>query len=315
MIFAYQSFNASVSSTHDLNSLNGQRFTVMTHNHLATQDEDPRALVFPTVKSNPSTPVLGPPNLVPTEPTGAMSKGKVTNDAFFGMMQQKVLQIPQTVYRELGGMPNVLAFGELDSANDDVAMMTDVAGPEVGSSGQMKKACQNFSVFSHDQSNVNHLGDGEGWFAIEYLSYVVVFVHVPNAIATKKDPVVKFYQNIQSQIQQHPKGGIIDVVIGDTNQPSPNFTPNCLSQALQQNFQDAHGGATINPMDTFGVEVSGTNAKGTQKYDVAVFNTKTVKAGGVSYWTQRAPFGSASSVGAVTDHMGLAVKVEKLISK
>jgi hypothetical protein len=361
-IFSYQSFNANTAKMHDLASLTAQNLTVDTHNHWAKSTR-PTALIYPTLhdedfeeEGNPGKlpanrhrlPVEGPANLVGTEPPDSLSKTSVSTAGFYEMMKQKVLQNRQGVFREMRKMPHVTAFGELDGAHSDFADMNEfVVGRMTGASTN-KQACQNFSVYCSTGFNVECVGSGEGWYAIRYLGYVVVFVHVPNRLmksaakkpakqgpikgvaaqhqvkpapakpygkpvasssSTTRDGLVKFYKNICDTILKNG-GGVIDVVMGDTNQSSGGVTPDVVGEATSMPFQNAHGGDAINPVDGYDVSVGGTNSTGTRMYDVAVYNTATVKMKKICYWSQLAPIGDGSTVAAVTDHMGLAIEVE-----
>lgn len=363
-IFSYQSFNAGSSKTHDLKSLTAQGFTVETHDHLAASTERNR-LIYPALHDqnfNPNDypggrlpadrhafPVQGPAALVGMAPVGTVSTANVSTANFFEMMKQKVLQNQQAVYRQMKSMPQVTAFGELDGAHQDFSTMNEYVASDLSGATNVKAACQNFSVYCSNGANVKCVGTGEGWYAIRYLQYTVVFVHVPNrlmkskkapaaaaakpgvlkgagaqhqvkpppptpyakpgpVVETTEDRLVKFYKDIADTILKNG-GGIIDVVMGDTNQSSGGVTPNVVSQGTNQTFKNAHEG-DISPIDGYNVSVAGTNSKGTKMYDVAVYNANTVKLKKICYWSQLTPFGDGGQVAAVTDHMGLAIEVE-----
>lgn len=365
-IFSYQSFNAGNGKIHDLKSLTAQGFTVEAHDHLAASTASNR-LVYPTLHDSHfnaadypngllpadrhAPPVQGPAALVGTAPIGTISQANVSTANFFDMMKQKVLQNRQAVYREMRDMPHVTAFGELDGAHQDFRTMNEYVVSDFSGATSLLKACQNFSVYCSNSIPAKCVGSGEGWYAIRYLNYVVVFVHVPNklmkskkapaakpakagpikgvgaqqqvkppaptpytkpapaaVVETTEDRLVKFYKEIADTILKNG-GGIIDVVMGDTNQSSGGVTPNVVSQATNQPFKNAHDG-DISPIDGYNVSVSGTNSKGTKMYDVAVYNANTVKLKKICYWSQLSPFGDSGKVAAVTDHMGLAIEVE-----
>lgn len=132
---------------------------------------------------------------------------------------------------------------------------------------------------------------------------------------TTEDRLVKFYQDIASAILLNG-GGPIDLVMGDTNQSSGGVTPKVLKKATNLPFENAHVDKTIKAIDVYKEDkeagVKGTNAKGDQMYDVAVYNSATVKMKKICYWSQLAPMLDGSVVAAVTDHMGLAIEVEKI---
>ena len=136
----------------------------------------------------------------------------------------------------------------------------------------------------------------------------MVLVHVPNAIAKQASACQIFYATIQNQCLQ-TGAGVIDVIMGDTNQSSADFTQKVVSTTLKTNFVNAHSGANIEPYDTYQRSFKGTNATGTKKYDIAVYNADTVQLKNVIYLTQF--IATESGAAAVTDHMGIGVHVEK----
>ncbi|NYE60056.1 hypothetical protein FHW58_001208 [Duganella sp. 1224] len=349
-IFSYQSFNAGNSKVHDLNSLTAQALTVEAHDHLAAATA-PSRLVFPTlpdqaIPNGPPAerhklPVQGPAHLVAPAPQGTIAKGFATT-TFFDMMKHKVLQNRQALFRQMQGMPDVTAFGELDGGHADFSRMNEYVVSKMAGATSNDKACNNFTVYCANGANADCVGQGEGWYAIRYLGYVVVFVHVPNKLMkspkppkqgavrgvaaqrqtvaaakpyarpaggqSTEDRLVKFYQDIASTIIRNG-GGTIDLIMGDTNQSSGGVTPRVVSKATGLTFNNAHAGAIV-PIDSYNVSVGGTNAKGDKLYDVAVYNAATVKVSKVCYWSQLAPFNNGSAVAAVTDHMGLAIQIE-----
>lgn len=294
-------------------------------------------------------PVQGPANLVATAPEGTISDD-TNHQVFFEMMKSKVLQNRQAVYREMKDMPHVTAFGELDSKAPQSKIMEQYVVGSMKDASINDSACQSFSVYCSNGLKADCVGQGEGWYAIRYLGLTVVFVHVPNRLmrskktssknqaaqgpvkgvaaqhkvkapATKpyttpangettEDRLVKFYQAIADAILQKG-GGPIDLIMGDTNQSSGGVTPKVLGKATGLPFENAHVGK-IKPIDAYNVGVGGTNAKGDKMYDVAVYNSDTVKMKKIRYWSQLAPWENGSSVAAVTDHMGLAIEVEKI---
>lgn len=294
-------------------------------------------------------PVKGPPRLVATvekdlkddEKQTKMWKG-VGQDEFLKMMEQKILQNQQAVHREMRAMPDVIAFGELDGGHADFAHMPRFAGTLIGSTAPSIKACHSFTVYANNQPNVELAGDGNGWYAIRYLGIVVVFVHVPNDFAggmstaakKKKTPtvhsggitksytthrskrtevtdLVAFYLRIKNEIARVGKGQI-DVIMGDTNQSRLNFTDEVVSIALGKTFKNASSRTLFSPADTYETFAKGTNSGQDKMFDVVVYNEATVTVDKLCYVTQQAPFRGNGQVAAVTDHMGVAVKIEKV---
>ncbi len=173
------------------------------------------------------------------------------------------------------------------------------------------KACQNFSIYKGGALPAKVLGAGEGWSAVESAGLVVVFVHVPNAIAKDRSQTIQFYEGIQTKLN----GRVMDIVMGDTNQGSAGFTPDCVSAALGTGgirFVDAHPGKQITPIDSFQLTMAGTNSMLDKRYDVAVYNTRTVRIMKCDYFTQHVNSSATRTSKAVTDHMGIVIQVESL---
>jgi hypothetical protein len=351
-VFSYQSFNAGNSTVHNLNSLTAQQYTKLAHNH-AAKSSTPSRLLFPTLaeesvkgqgEDRHKLPVQGPANLVAPAPVGTIAAGFGTA-MFFDMMKHKVLQNRQALYRQMNRMPDVTAFGELNGGHADFNTLNEYVVGKMSGATSNSRACNNFTVYCANSAKAECVGQGEGWYAIRYLGYVVVFVHVPNKVfknppvpktgpvrgvgaqnhaakaankpyarpaagQSNEDRLVKFIQEIASAILQRC-GATIDLIMGDTNQPAIGMTYESASKATGFTFKDAHTGA-IAPIDSHDIKVRGTNAKVDKMYDVAVYNADTVKMKKVCYWSQLAPFNNGSSVAAVTDHMGLAIQIEKI---
>lgn len=309
-IIAYQSLNSNSSSEHGIGASNSQYFTRMTHNQLSS---NPSAwmLSLPTAPGiSPDVPVYGPAHLISSAPTGFMNKGQHDNSSLLNMVEGKARQIYQNMYRAFGGC-DLLVYGELDSSHSDWSSMQNNAGALLHTSSP-SKACNCFSVHSTNGSDNHILAEGVGWLAVLCYNIVVVFVHVPNAIAKNKGELVKFYQNIGFTLH-HGGAASIDVIMGDTNQPSSNFTANAVTAALGVNFADAHPSNTIEPYDSYQRSFGGTNSTATQKYDVAVYNTFSVKKAEVVYLSQTSPTNSNNNIftAAITDHMGIGLNIEK----
>lgn len=373
-IFFYQSFEASSAPVHDLKSVTAQTHTRTAHKTWSgLQQQTKRTLVYPVLDDDKLTgnrhaePVSGPPQLVATVAKDPADDDKQANlwegvgtREFLTMMQQKILQNQQVVNRQMQAMPDVTAFGELDGAHADFSDMSRFAGNRVGVTGA-GMACHSFTVYANNQRNVELAGSGDGWYAIRYLGFVVVFVHVPNDIAdgmsakaaaaaraqsqakskpkptvvsggvqknraTKKTPKARriggrdtadladFYLRIQSEIHRHGKGPI-DIIMGDTNQKTSGLTADVVSKALGKTFSNAYSGKQFSPGDTHDTFVKGTNSVGTKMFDVVVYNPATVKVEQLCYVTQQAPFRGTGQVAAVTDHMGVAVRFEKVTAQ
>ncbi|WP_249383908.1 hypothetical protein [Chitinivorax sp. B] len=313
-VFAYQSLNSNASIDHGVGASKSQYFTRVTHDHSAKISSGGWMLSLP-INPNlaPDIPLYGPAQLLPTAAQGYMNKGQHDDITFRDMVQRKALQTHQNLIRAFGTGFNLLVYGELDSGHSDWASMQQSAGRLLRvSSAEM--ACNSFSVHADNQRGMHrYLGEGQGWIAVESYGVVAVFVHVPNAIATSDNKTIDFYAAINKKILQAGAGGI-DIIMGDTNQASNGFTPKVVTSALGQSFEDAHPQSTIQPYDSYQRDFQGTNSTGTKKYDVAVYNRQTVKVKEMIYLTQFTPVSSQSSymTAAVTDHMGVAVRVEKV---
>jgi hypothetical protein len=332
-VIAYQSLNSNASTEHNLDATTSQHFLRQAQRTLSSlYPEGSGALKYPTNPDiDPHEAIQGPAQLLPVagssfmdveEPNKKRKRAQTDDetDAAYnearlrtlGMVEGKSRQIYQQTYREFGEQCDLVVFGELDSDHPDWRSLTASSGKRVHVSS-FPKACNCFSLHSSGASlKVQPLADGEGWCAARCNGVLAVFVHVPNSLATKKDEAVKFYNTIRSKLLVTDGGGVIDVVMGDTNQPSEMFSPGVISKGLAGDFKDGHGSGTITASDTWsqgGVTHKGTNSVDNKKFDVAVYNTATVAKISVRYITQLSFSGGKAA--AYTDHMGILVKVEK----
>lgn len=310
-VIAYQSLNSNSSSTHSTTASNSQFFTRMTQNRYG-QNQAPSFLDHPIAQDN-STPsnvaIQGPANLISPAPSGFMGKGNHTDSQFQSMVMDKSRQTHQVLIRELGTC-DLLVYGELDGSSSDWQSMSQSTGTWIGGSS-MSKACNCFSAYAHNSNGVTKLAENTGWVAFECTNVVIVFVHVPNAIASSKSSAHNFYRGIAYSLFQLNKR--IDVIMGDTNQPSEHFTATVVSSALSPSFAYATPTGAISPSDMFDVQMNGTNSTASKKYDVAIYNTQTVNVGKAIYLSQCTPTShqNSSFSAAVTDHMGIGLKVTK----
>ncbi|GAB2899388.1 hypothetical protein ACCI51_16090 [Microbulbifer echini] len=309
--FAYQSINSSASTNHGVGASNSQHFTRVTHNHQAA-NQDSWHLVMPTADSvEPHVPIYGPAQLVAQAPRGHMARGQHSNSQFLSMIEGKARQTHQHLYRSFGKPCDLLVYGEMNGSNSEWSTMQQHAGGLVGarSTGM---ACNSFSVHAANTLQHQILNSGMGWIAIKTGNVNAVFVHVPNRIARNEGEATLFYQNINNFLLQQGHGGI-DLVMGDTNQGSTRFTPTVLSQATGNDFLDAHSGNEVTPSDAYQRSFSGTNSTASKKYDVAVYNTATIKTINVDYISQSTAVSvnGTNMAAAVTDHMGIFIDITK----
>lgn len=325
VVIAYQSLNSNVSHDHDIEASTSQLHTRKAQKTLANKTSLSYSLKFPTATDlkNPDHGVHGPAELVPTAPQDFMdNKGRKrklddveADDAehtMLGMFHGKARQIYQLAHREFGQACNLIAFGELDARHKSWVNAELAAGKLVHAS-VMPKTCNCFSLHSANSAHTTQfIAEGEGWVAALCNGVRVVFVHVPNSLATNAAKATAFYQEIRSKVLKSVStgGGIIDVVMGDTNQPNALFSPTNVSAGLGGKFSDGHPeNSKIVPVDTHAVTFKGTNSVETKKFDVALYNTATVKKIEVKYFSQFSHV--AKSAAAFTDHMGVLVKIDK----
>lgn len=316
-LIAYQSFNANSSKDHGLAATSLQRFTRDTNSYVTGLGH--KALVLPHDAGHLDSPIEGPANLVPVQPlqqqnskkrkrddgdtagppTKLMNTGTPTVHAFGA----QISLLWQNFYRQFGQMPGILVCGELDSSHADFTGLVDGENITVKAI-QSAKACQSFTAISQTKSLAGFVSSGEGYVVYSIANMNVVFVHVPNSIAKKKEDTKKFYNGIAQTMLGN--GKIIHLVIGDTNQGSAEFTKDALNAAFQtQAYTNALDSKTISKVDNYNVTERGTNAKGTQFYDVAVYRSDIVELKkAVAYLSQ------SSNAITVTDHCGLGVVVE-----
>jgi hypothetical protein len=295
-LIAYQSFNANSSSNHGLAATSLQRFTRETNAYVTKQGH--QALVLPSDSGNLGTAIEGPAHLKPIEVLGSSQTINV-----FGT---QISLLWQNFYREFGAMPDIMVCGEMDTSHPDFTGM--VSDPNVTLEPiPAKKACQSFTAISQTPiaSQIEFLTSGEGFAAYSVAGLIVVFVHVPNRIATSRNETQDFYLKIAHTLQVNHK--IIDLVIGDTNQASFNFTAESLNLAFRTNaYKNATPAARVTKIDNFNVVENGTNSTGTKMYDVAVYRSDMVDLKNPTAYLSQ-----SSGAVTVTDHCGLGVFIER----
>ena len=328
VVIAYQSLNSNVSHEHDIEASTSQMHTRKAQKTLATKTPQRYSLHFPVVDDGkPDIAVHGPAELLPTAPADFMDNGEKrgrkrkrdeleaddSTTKMLGMFHGKALQIYQLAQREFGQPCNLLTFGELDAKHKSWVDAEKVAGKLVHAS-VFPKACNCFSLHSANSANTTKfIAEGDGWVAAVCNGLRVVFVHVPNSLATDPTKARAFYKDIKNTVLTsiNSGGGVIDLVMGDTNQPHALFSPANISAGLGGKFSDGHASSSnISPVDTYDVKFKGTNSVDTKKFDVAIYNTATVEKIDVRYFSQLSRV--AKSAAAYTDHMGVLVRVKKI---
>lgn len=334
-VIAYQSLNSNSAAEHGLAASTSQVHLRTAQRTLAElYPHKSGALKYPSNPDvDPHVALQGPAQLVPVaestfmdveKPSKKRKRSEIESDdevnaayleaksRTLSMVEGKARQIYQQAYRDVHEPCDLIVFGELDSTHPDWGSIPASAGKRVKASIR-PKACNCFSLHSSGaDATVQFIGEGEGWCAAKCKGVIVVFVHVPNSLATKRDQAITFYKKIKNAVLQAPHGGVIDLVMGDTNQSSESFSPDVISKGLDLTFLDGHTSGHILPTDTWAkkpVLHSGTNSVNSKKFDVAVYNSATVKSIKVKYFTQLS-FASKQAA-AYTDHMGILVKVEK----
>lgn len=315
-IFAYQSLNSNSSSSHGISASNSQPFTVTTHNRIAA-DSNRWMFSLPTSDGvEPHIPIHGPANLIAAAPEGTIDrvgqKGKkvpkLDDNRFLSMVEGKARQVHQNIFRAFQGSCDVLVFGELDGSHTEWSSMKQNAG-NLAVTSAPAKACNCFSIHTPRQQAVTFLSEGEGWIAIKSLGIIAVFVHVPNKYASNERAATDFYRKIKTNLLQLKGGGVIDVIMGDTNQPRSGFTQQVLNAGTGQSFADAYSNSSVTPFDSYNRSFGGTNSVADKMYDIALYNTATVSLKRTVYLSQCTPWEEQAI--AVTDHMGIAVEVTK----
>jgi hypothetical protein len=328
VVIAYQSLNSNVSHEHSIEASTSQAHTRKAQKTLSKKSPNPISLRYPVINDgNPALAVHGPAELLKTAPEDFMDTGEKrgrkrkrdemeadsASQKMLGMFHGKALQIYQLSQREFGQPCNLLTFGELDAKHKSWVDAEKVAGKLVHVS-TFPKACNCFSLHSANSANTTKfIAEGDGWVAALCNGLRVVFVHVPNSLATDATKAKKFYTEIKNTVLSNiaAGGGVIDLVMGDTNQPHALFSPTNISAGLGGKFSDGHSSTgPITPVDTYEAKFKGTNSVDTKKFDVAIYNTATVEKIEVRYFSQLSHV--AKSAAAYTDHMGILVRVKKL---
>jgi hypothetical protein len=293
---AYQSFNANSSSTHGLASIAYQGFTRDTNAHATGHGH--QALVLPHNPQNLQDAYEGPAHLRPIEAlTGPQSVNA------FGA---QVSLAYQNFYRAIGAMPDIMVVGEFDASDPEFGNLLGGSNVTV-TPHPAKKACQSFTAISQNPvaSGISPIKQGEGFVAYSVGTMVVVFVHVPNKVAAKAPDTQQFYRNIAQALGE--KGKSIALFIGDTNQPSSGYSAQALNAAFGTDaYVNASGKSGIGKVDNWNVQEGGTNSTGTKMYDIAVYRSDLVNlVAGPVYISQ------SSGATTVTDHCGLAVRIDR----
>ncbi|RDH80692.1 MAG: hypothetical protein DIZ80_16835 [endosymbiont of Galathealinum brachiosum] len=331
VVIAYQSLNSNTSSEHNLAASTAQKFQRAAHKTLAgLYPAGSGALKYPTdprVKSNLA--LQGPAQLIPAADKSYLDgknetkkkrsdsddseklKLQAAQTEMLSMVEGKARQIHQIAYRAMAKQCDLIVFGEMDSSHADWATVAGAAGDSIHVS-KHQKACHCFSVHGPTNTTIP-ISEGDGWCAARCSGVLAVFVHVPNNVAGKKSAASRFYKDIKNTLLNTSGGGVVDVFIGDTNQPRDTFSPEVITSGMDQTYRDAHSASsTINPADTWardGVNHKGTNSANSKKFDVAVYNISTIRKIEVKYFSQFSF--TTDQAAAYTDHMGVMVKLEK----
>ncbi|GBQ91550.1 hypothetical protein AA23498_1215 [Acetobacter nitrogenifigens DSM 23921 = NBRC 105050] len=336
-IIAYQSFNANARTVVPFNydSMLNQHFTRNT-NDKVTQGKH-YSLQLPVTPDNcMSEAVIGPANLVrvkklPAASSRRIAKEKAQPRAIFG---EHVAQIWQNCIRRMGQLkPDILVCGELyapanlPTRNAAVSPDSQIATRAFKSLNPEKpnsyyRSCNTFTAFSEVGARSQEVASGYGFVVYKLDDLIVAFVHVPNDKCDNEQAMVTFYKGVA----QAAKSVFLDVVVGDTNQPSPDFTRRVLNIAFGEKQQYTNAMAAdiearrLTTIDTLvsdgdprnGGSVSpavraGTNSNSQEMYDVAVFRGAAVGVVDAFYISQ-----SATGV-TVTDHCGICVNFSKKV--
>lgn len=294
-IIAYQSFNSNSSTSHGVEAFSFQRFTKLANSSVTNQGV--QALVLPSNPSNLVDAIEGPANLMDIE--------QLTDTQPVTAFGGQISLIGQNLVRALGSIPDILVLGEMDSSHSEFSKIVNDKNV-VFEHVSMSKACQSFTAISpvQNQAKIGRICFDEGYVVYKVFDFIVIFVHVPNRIATSKSQAASFYHAIIQHVQS--KGGVVHLVIGDTNQPSIDFTADVLNSVDPLGkYVTSASSSNIEPVDNYNSSVGGTNSTGSKMYDVAVYRSSLVKlAGGPAYLSQ-----SSGGI-TVTDHLGVGVKIE-----
>lgn len=296
-LIAYQSLNANSSKSAGLSSIRMQRFTRETNARVTELKHE--ALVLPHDTRDLATPIEGPANKVRIAELASSSH---TYEVFGA----QIALTWQNFQRQFAAMPDVMVIGELDMSHPEMVGLVGGEGVAV-SSFSARKACQSFTAISQGPlaAQIKLLKSGTGYVGYSVGGLVVVFVHVPNAIAKSRNETETFYFQIAHAL--NVQGNVIDLVLGDTNQGSFGFTADALNTAFGTSaYRNAVDAPSVSPIDNWNVTQGGTNSVATRMYDIAVYRSDLVEL------KQAASYVSQSSGGVTaTDHCGLAVEVAR----
>jgi hypothetical protein len=304
-IIAYQSFNANSAIDHGVKSATFQKFTRDTNERVTKEGH--RVLVLPyDARVETDDPNNERRLAVPHEgPAELKFIESLNGPQAINVFGAQIALLWQNFSRVFRAMPDIMVCGELDAGHSDFAKV--VTWPDIVTSPvPATKACQSFTAFSQSahSSKIKELARGQGFVAYDVMGIVVVFVHVPNSVASSAHETESFYTTIASVMKV--KGNLIHLVLGDTNQPNFNYTARILNTAFKTDkYRNAGDEATVKKIDNYLVVEKGTNSTGTKMYDVAVYRSDFVELKKPTAYISQ-----SSSAVTITDHCGLAVHVE-----
>lgn len=291
---AYQSFNSNASTEHGAKSIVGQYFTKIANQKAI--EKGYKVLVCPTLENDMGAIVQGPQNLVPIDKLPS----KVEPDEFLQSMSEHISNIFNLAPRVFSSEVEIAAIGEFDYGKLQGATLFPIKGYIV-SEVTAKKACQCFTLFIKDSKKVEILEQGIGFVACECDGIVLVFVHVPNDDAKTASKTTGFYKGISDLLKKKNKN-TIHVVMGDTNQPSDDYTAGVLKGVFGKDFETATAKKTEH-VNIFGAQPKGTNSTGTVNYDVIVYSTDKISK------VEFAPISSSATGTTTSDHSGISAKI------
>lgn len=320
-IIYYQSLNSTSSAISTLKSAVGRYFTRMNHSH------SQGSFVLEPPRGSAST--INSSKVI----SGPLNKVIIGNDDFYSVprnqfectdhqLRESILaslfsQNLQFIKRNFQGRPGLMAIGELNAEAKEWEFLEAFIGQRV-SNCTTGKACNSFTIYdptkSSEASNFSVAGKGGGWIVVRYEGLTIAFVHVPNSIANNEPKLIAFYNEINRAFF----GPTIDIIMGDTNQTTESRSLTAINEVFEGTYVYATP-ANIEPLDTLGEHFGGTNATGSQLYDVAIYNSDLLDEVKGEYLSQRTVislFNTEEKVWdkvalAATDHMGMVVEFRK----
>ena len=148
---------------------------------------------------------------------------------------------------------------------------------------------RDIEIYDFTETSPSYKNENAKCMMIKVRGWLIAFVHIPNAICSKRDQAVNY---IRGNVKRVAGGRDLDLLVGDTNQQSTEFVRNYMNGLY--NTQGPPGATTEAPWNHSVTEkkqvvrgysnyvVSGTNTGYDKQFDIACTNRAYVKIKGLT---------------------------------